>query len=221
MYAPHLGSSSAWLLSHPFLTIPLMEMLKRRSIFSVHAGAVSKRGRAILLAGPSGAGKTTLTLSLVRHGMAFLGDDLTFLAGKNGGGPLQVLPFADEVDLLPDAAYRFPELGDALAQPRLPGWPKHALRLEDVTDVELAGSCAPTAVVMLRNRTATPEPRLEVAPSAAAVLELAPNVLLTEPISTQANLDALGRLAGDAPCYFLDAGPDLALTTATVASLLG
>jgi hypothetical protein len=28
----------------------LMEMLKRRSIFSVHAGAVSDRGRAILLA---------------------------------------------------------------------------------------------------------------------------------------------------------------------------
>jgi hypothetical protein len=51
-------------------------------------------------------------------------------------------------------------------------------------------------------------------------MELAPNVLLTEPASTQANLDALGRLARESPCYFLHAGNDLARTTAEVAALL-
>jgi hypothetical protein len=221
MYAPHAGSSSAWLLSHPFLTIPLMEMLKRRSIFSVHAGAVSDQGRAVLLAGPSGAGKTTLTVSLVRHGLAFLGDDLTFVAGAEGDGPLRLLPFADEVDLLPDAADHFPGLRPALAPPRPPGWPKHSLRLEDVTDAQLSEACTPVGVVLLGPRTGRPEPRLEAAPSGAALFELAPNVLLTEPVSSQAHLDALGRLTRQCPCYVLHGGTDLSLTAASLASLLG
>jgi hypothetical protein len=219
MYAPNAGAGSAWLLSHPFLTIPLMELLKRRSVYSVHAGAVADNDRGMLLAGPSGAGKTTLTLALARLGLGFLGDDLAFLTWT-ANAELRLLPFPDEVDLLRDAVDHFPELRAALDAPRLPGWPKHALRIEDVVDVRLASVCTPVAVVLLGQRASTTGPVLEPTSAEAALLELVPNVLLTEPISSQANLDALGDLTRACPCYILHPGTNLSVTAAAVASLL-
>jgi hypothetical protein len=41
----------------------------------LHAGAVCRDGRAVAVMGPSGWGKTTLTLELVRRGWSFLTDD--------------------------------------------------------------------------------------------------------------------------------------------------
>jgi hypothetical protein len=220
MYAARAGGPSTWLLSHPFLTIPLMEMLKRRSVFSVHAGAVADHDRALLLAGPSGAGKTTLTVALARCGLSFLGDDLTFVAATEAVGRLLLLPFADEIDLLDDATYHFPELQSALAEHRPPGWPKHPLRIEDVLDVRLAGVSTPVAGVLLGERAETVAPRLEAVSAEVALLELAPNVLLTDPTSSQAHLDALGYLTRACQWYVLHAGSDLDLTAAAVASVL-
>lgn len=46
-----------------------------RSYFLFHAGVVARDGRALILAGPPGIGKTTLVLSLVEQGFDFLSDD--------------------------------------------------------------------------------------------------------------------------------------------------
>jgi hypothetical protein len=43
---------------------------------SLHAAAVARDGRLVLFAGPSGAGKTTLTLALLGAGWSYLTDDL-------------------------------------------------------------------------------------------------------------------------------------------------
>ena len=45
----------------------------------LHASAVEQDGRAIVIAGPSGAGKTALTAALVASGANYLGDDLLAL----------------------------------------------------------------------------------------------------------------------------------------------
>jgi HPr kinase/phosphorylase len=45
----------------------------------VHATAVAKHGRAVLLRGPSGSGKSTLALELVHQGWMLVGDDYVML----------------------------------------------------------------------------------------------------------------------------------------------
>ena len=42
-----------------------------------------------------------------------------------------------------------------------------------------------------------------------ALLELAPNVLLTDPAACQAHLDSLGRLVAASTCFRLETGRDL------------
>jgi hypothetical protein len=68
--------ANLWLLSRPMFTLPFVELLKRRGLFSVHAAGVAVDGRAVLIAGPSGAGKSTLAVALTRAGLGFLGDDM-------------------------------------------------------------------------------------------------------------------------------------------------
>lgn len=47
----------------------------------IHAGAISKNGKAILLAGRSGAGKSSLSYRGIQYGWKFMGDDLVAIGG--------------------------------------------------------------------------------------------------------------------------------------------
>jgi hypothetical protein len=194
------GGAQLWLRSRPLFTLPLVECLKRRSLYSVHAAGAALGDRAVLLPGASGAGKSTLAVALVRAGFALLSDDMVFLDGD-----LRVHGFPDEADLTAESARWFPELG-ALDGDAPAGWPKHRVRLEEVFDAQLAGVCRPAAVVFpVISEGAS---RLEPMAPEQALLSLAPNVLLTEPGSSQAHLDALARLVHEVSCHRLYAGTD-------------
>lgn len=81
---------------------------KRRA--TLHAAAVAWNGRAILLTGADGAGKSTLAYACVRAGAQLLAEDMVCLAEEDGllGG------WGDSrfLHLLPDAVRFFPELSD-------------------------------------------------------------------------------------------------------------
>ena len=57
---------------------------------TVHASAVAWEGRALLIMGASGAGKSALALQLMALGCDLVGDDRVRLAAENG--QLQVTP---------------------------------------------------------------------------------------------------------------------------------
>lgn len=212
------AATHAWLVAHPLLTIALVEVLARRGLFTVHAGGVARDGRALLLAGGSGAGKSTLTVALVRAGHALLGDDLTFV--RPTGETVEILAFPDEIDLADDAAGFFPELDPVLRAAPLGARGKRALRPATLTGAPVAWRCRPAAVVLPRVSGARASDLRPVDP-AEALLELAPNVLLTEPRSTQRHLDALGALVESCPCYRLDTGRDLDGAVGLLGDLLG
>ena len=79
------------------LTILLVEMLKRRGCYSMHAAGFSKDGKVILIPGTSGAGKSTLAITLLRGGFGYLSDDMVFLRRSSDG--LRVLGFPEDVDV--------------------------------------------------------------------------------------------------------------------------
>ncbi len=206
-----------WLLSRPMLTLPLVELLKRHGLFSVHAAGVELDGRGVLIAGASGSGKSTLALALLREGFGFLGDDMLFLH-RDGEG-VRVLAFPDEIDLSEHAAAFFPELSD-LAQRRPPtGWPKHRLRAEITYAAGFVPECRP-GLLVFPHVSEAPESVLEPLSEEEALLELAPNVLLTDGAASQAHLDALGRLAAASDCYRLETARDFRRIAALLRDLL-
>ena len=62
--------------------------------FIVHGALVSRGGRRLLLSGPPGAGKTTLTLALVSSGFSYASDDI---ARVEASGEISGIPFAAAV----------------------------------------------------------------------------------------------------------------------------
>ncbi|WP_010185620.1 HPr kinase/phosphorylase [Sphingomonas sp. PAMC 26605] len=56
-----------------------------RGMLPLHACTVELSGRAVLIAGRAGAGKSTLAAGLIAHGARFVADDLTVVAFGDGG----------------------------------------------------------------------------------------------------------------------------------------
>jgi hypothetical protein len=80
---PESEEADPWLLSHLFFTVPLAELLKRLELYMALMAGVAIDGKGLLIAGESGAGKTTPALALARAGFAFLADDTVFLSTAN------------------------------------------------------------------------------------------------------------------------------------------
>jgi hypothetical protein len=194
-----------WLASHLLFTICLVEILKRRGLYSLHAGGCSANGKCLLIPGTSGAGKSTLTVASLRANFDYMSDDMVFLIDRPEG--FRVLAFPEEVDVSDQTAGFFPELSFLLRSSKRSGWRKRQMHPMQVYGAKVAPEARPAAVVI---------PRIAETESSAitrmdadeALLELVPNVLLTEARSCRAHLDALSELVKSTPCYRLETGRD-------------
>lgn len=77
----------------------------------LHGAVLAKQGRALLISGPSGAGKTTLTLALLQAGFQLLSDDFAPISRGSG----RVTPFAKALGVRPGAAAGLAESAVGLA----------------------------------------------------------------------------------------------------------
>ena len=194
-----------WLASHLLLTICLIEILKRRGLYSLHAGGFSTNGRCLLIPGTSGAGKSTLTVASLRANFDYMSDDMVFLVDRTDG--FRVLAFPEAVDVSDQTAAFFPELSFLLHSPKRRGWRKRQIHPTQVYGTKVAPEARPAAVVIPRISEAQTSVVTRMDPD-EALLELVPNVLLTEENSCRADLDALSRLVKSTPCYRLETGRD-------------
>lgn len=113
------------------LTLWMLTALDRQPL---HAAALERDGRVLLLAGPSGVGKSTLVYAALRAGLRVRTEDCAFL---QGGAAPRVWGMPGRVHLLPDAVRWFPELADAAPVLRANGKAKIAVGLH------AAGAAAP------------------------------------------------------------------------------
>lgn len=145
------------------LTLWMVTAMDRQPL---HAAALERDGAALLLAGRSGVGKSTLVYAALRAGFRVLTEDCVFLESRP---ETRVWGMPGFVHLLPDAARWFPELAGRAPSLRSNGKRKIAVNLRD------AGAAAPAvpvrrAGICLLARGALP--CLEVLPPHAVVTAL-------------------------------------------------
>jgi hypothetical protein len=194
-----------WLASHLLFTICLIEMLKRRGLYSLHAGGFSANGKCLLIPGTSGSGKSTLTVASLRANFDYMSDDMVFLVDRPDG--FRVLAFPEAVDVSDQTASFFPELSFLLSSPKRPGWRKRQIHPIQVYGAKVATEARPAAIVIPRIAKAETSVVSRMDPD-EALLEMVPNVLLTEANSCRAHLEALSQLVKSTPCYHLETGRD-------------
>jgi hypothetical protein len=198
-------NENLWIASHLLFTICLLEILKRRGLYSLHAGGLSANGKCLLIPGTSGAGKSTLTVASLRANFDYMSDDMVFLIDRPEG--FHVLAFPEEVDVSDQTAGFFPELSFLSGTPKRRGWRKRQIHPVQVYGAKVAPEAKAAAIVI---------PRIGQAENSAitrmdadeALLEMVPNVLLTEPRSCRAHLKVLRELVTSIPCYRLETGRD-------------
>lgn len=76
--------------------------LLQKGIESLHASAVAVAGKAVVLIGDSGYGKSTLTAALVQQGAQLITDDMLVLEERDGS--YQAAPGARRLKLEPETA---------------------------------------------------------------------------------------------------------------------
>jgi hypothetical protein len=109
-----------------YLTGPILGFaLRRRGAFALHASGVEIDGRALLLVGPHGVGKSTTAAALARRGCKVVSDDVVRL--RRTGDEWLAEPFAPGLRLWPGGAALV--LGSDSTLPHItPGWDKRYLR---------------------------------------------------------------------------------------------
>lgn len=193
------------------VAIGLSPLLRRRGKFLIHAFAAAKDGRAALLAGSIGAGKTTTGIALVRAGWRLLSNDSPLIDAET----TKILSYPGLLSAYPATLRRFPELRALGAN--TPERRKVTFAAESVYKNVWSESAVPGVILLPRVEPIT-EHRVERLSAPEALRLLLPHAIErwdTEMIPQ--HLALLNRVVAQTPAYQLFLAPN----TDTLPELIG
>lgn len=187
--------------------IALIELLRRKGLYTIHATALEKHGRGILIPGNSGRGKTTSFISLLRSGYRYLSDDHPLL--RDAGAQVEALPFPIKINVTDATVAFFPELREAPESVLRPGTPKRAFYAEEMYPTSVGAACEP-AIVLFPHVVDASHSHLELLPKSRALEALLPQALLVyDQAVARTEFQVLAKLVKQVDCYRLHFGRDI------------
>jgi hypothetical protein len=183
---PGRGGVTAWQRMLIAQALPFAAVMRGLEVF--HASAVAGEGGAVAFSGPSGTGKTSLALALVRRGATLLADDV-----------LAVEQADDELLAHPGTPVAGVEAGEAARLDRDGGGAGTVLASdprERIARTRLATAPLPLQALFLLERSpAATEPRFEATADPQMLLSSTFNLLLTSPGRLSGLLEVCAKLA--------------------------
>jgi hypothetical protein len=204
-----------WESDHPFRTIVHWSCAPS-SRQPLHSGAVGSGGCGVLVAGRSGAGKSTTTLACLEAGMDFVGDDYVLVdVDRHVAHGLYCT-----AKLEPNNLSRFPELTALISNADRLGTQKAMLHLNDPAVDGLTSQLSIHAIVLPRV-TGLPDTTITATTGVRALSALAPTSAEHLPGYSAELFTKVGRLVRSLPCFDLRAGTDLAQIPHRISELIG
>jgi hypothetical protein len=212
----HTGAQSDAEPAYTYLISQVISVaLLKRGVESLHASAVAHDGKATVLLGESGRGKSTLTAALLQQGAKLITDDLLVL--RFDGGDYLAVPGAFRIKLEPATARQLDVTwtGTPLAD----GSGKYVYRL-DAAQCMVEDTRVERIVVLESNAVETRTETLSTTAATRALLEATFNPLHTEPSRLAALLNEARMLAASVPVVRLHVPRDFAQLPTVIAELM-
>jgi hypothetical protein len=209
------GAAPDWIASRPALPIMYAFSVETPWI-ALHAGAVSRNGRSLLLIGNGRVGKTTATLACARAGWDYAGDDYVYVHTISG----KIEPLYCSARLRADMGPAFSELLAAPAQiSSSDGEPRYELRLSNELGTErIKGGFL--AAILVPQRGGAMLPTFSKARPRDLMPALQTSITLTQLGWLEPTINKAITLIGLAPTYFVDTGGEPAAIPAAFAEFL-
>jgi len=202
-----------------FFLLPLSKLLARRGLHMIHAAALERNGKGVMIPGMSGSGKTTCCISLMRAGYRCLSDDKPFL--RDRGGRVELLAFPETIDVTERTISFFHELAAASPVTVRAGYRKRQFHPEALYPGS-TGDVAQPVLILFPRISGEPTSRLEKLSKPAGFEALLPLGLVALDRETSAHrFDVLARVVEGADCYRLSFGRDVLELPRLIDSLLG
>lgn len=144
-----LAANTRYLRYH-LLEAMAYSMLESLHVVAVHAACVALNGRGVLLAGESGAGKSSLAYACARHGWTYISDDCSYLMRR--ARTCGVLGDPRRFRFRATAGAIFPEFQGMPESPHAHGKPTIEVRADSLPAIRTAVRSRVDAVVFLNRR---------------------------------------------------------------------
>lgn len=190
---------------------PLRWLIQRLAVehdmVFAHAAAVARPGRAAVIAGARGAGKSTTTLACYAAGFDYLGDDRCLLSGSPRPRVFSVYStakvFAGDAN-----QFAIADLGRVAIQPQRDDDGKILIPLDRIARERVVGA-ADIGCILIPKRDGSARSGFRRAEPAEAVRLLVAEIVGQSPVTAARSLALATRICRDLPIFVLDAGTDL------------
>jgi hypothetical protein len=200
------------------LMAALMEMLKFRGYYGLHAAGVSRGGTGYLFPACASQGKTTTALGLIKHGFQYLADDKVLLTREDGD--IAALAFTRRFNIDPDIAERYRELDFVPGLEPLPGCAKRPVNVSTVYPNSFILRFRPRYVIHLERAVQGDSRIVPLSRTESFARLIRQTILAFDRQVAMQQLALLGRLLDRTQSYLLYNGNDLYGNPARLAGLL-
>ena len=189
---------------------PLRWLIQRLAVehdmVFAHAAAVARSGRAAVIVGPRGAGKSTTTLACYAAGFHYLGDDRCLLSGSPRPRVYSVYStakvFAKDAD-----RFAIAEIGRVAIQPQRDDDGKILIPIDRIASDSVIGA-ADIGCILIPKRNGSVRSGFRRASPAEAVRLLIAEIVGQSPVTAARSLAMATKICRNLPIFVLDAGTD-------------
>ena len=195
----------------------LSAWLEDRGVQFVHSGLITHAGKGVLFVGNGGAGKSTSSISCLRAGMGYLGDDFIGLGVEDG----RFIGHGLYASCLLNVHHirRFPDLQPLAHAPNYDFEEKFVLYLTEAFPACLRQRVAIDALMLPRVVDAEVT-TFRPATKAATLMAIAPTSVMLLPRPNREAFERLTQLVQNTPSYWLELGRRVDLIPAAVQALV-
>jgi len=132
-------------LKASLLIIGFILLFWQYDFHELHAAGLAKEGKGLLIVGPSGSGKSSLTLSLVQAGWNYLTDDMLIIRHTRSG--VEAFPLRRYFKVDKSIVAKYPELSRPLNKPLEFHGDEAYIYIDEVYGNQLSQRCIPRVII--------------------------------------------------------------------------